>query len=197
MRLLVVLCSLVLLLVPATGFSSSVALAQSTATREGGHVIAWRGPAYGGDEEYIDLWALKDIISSPGSRSEKHAGLGLHLLGPGGATKGVLIAEDSFGFEGDQDLMSVSRDLGWAGIDCTVWLLDRNSGQKVKVEIHVYWWAVAPKVELDPWWGTLGYSRLARVEGTIKVYGPKAFTVQFPAQYSSYVHTLIFHQQLY
>ncbi|MFN8420186.1 MAG: hypothetical protein U0528_13235 [Anaerolineae bacterium] len=177
-RLFVAVFAIALLLAP---FSGSTTLAQTTVTREGAHLWGWQGAyPYGGDQQYIDFWAFKDTTKTTGSPPVSHAGLRLHLLGPGGASGGVLIAEDIFGFEGDQDLMSVSKDLGWAGIDRTVSLLDRNSGQMVKVEFHVYWWATGTKEAVGA-----GTRRWARVEGTIRIYGPHGFTINLPGYYPS------------
>lgn len=161
----------------------------TTYYREGAHYWAWQGASpYVGDQQYIDFWAFADITNVPNQPPSRHSMMRLHLLGPGGATKGVLIAEDWIDVVGDPDRMSVSQDLGWAGIDTTVSLLDRNSGQMVRVEFHVYWWATGDEYHSD----AISTARPARAEGRIKVGGPNGFTIQLPAYYPSSSDVLIF-----
>jgi hypothetical protein len=172
----------------------SPAKAQTTTyDRWGAHLWGWQGAfPYVGDQQYIDFWAFRDTTYVPGQPPSVHSMMRLHLLGPGGATNGVLIAEDWIDVVGDPDLMTVSDDLGWAGIDNTVSLLDRNSGTMVRVEFHVYWWAIEPVFDKN----NVTKARMARVEGTIRVYGPKGFTVTLPGYYPSTSDVHIFRHPL-
>lgn len=174
----VIILTMVFLLAAPT----TVAQAQTTYNRYAAHVWGWQGDfPYSGDQQYLDFWAFRDTTYVPGQTPSVHSMMRLHLLGPGGASNGVLIAEDWIDVPGDPDRMTVSDDLGWAGIDTRVWLLDRNSGQMVRVEFHVYWWATEPERMCND----VTRCRPARVEGWIRVYGPKGFTIRLPEYYPS------------
>ena len=160
-----------------------------TYDRWGAHLWGWQGDfPYVGDQQYIDFWAFRDTTYVPGQVPSVHSMMRLHLLGPGGATDGVLIAEDWIDVPGDPDWMSVSDDLGWAGIDTTVYLLDRNHGQMVRVDMHVYWWAIVPEFMGNE----VTRVRMARVEGWMRVYGPHGFTIRLPRYYPSTSDVKIF-----
>ncbi len=175
-----------LLLLSLSAVSLAPAQAQSNVFRVGAHVLAWENavPDQAGDQ-YLDLLVYKDTIfrlGPEGPEQTRVSHFDLHMLGPGGATGGVLIAEDAVPMPDDPDWISVSDDLGWAGIDTIVPLLDRNSGEMVDVEIHVYWWGLLPVDDADNVF--VMSKRPARIEGTITVHGPRGFTIELPDHYT-------------
>ena len=175
-----------LLLLSLSAFSLAPAQAQSNVFRVGAHLLAWEnGVANQVGDQYIDLLVYKDTtfrIGPEGPEQTRGSLFDLHMLGPGGATGGILIAEDAVPMPDDPDWISVSDDLGWAGIDTIVPLLDRNSGEMVDVELHVYWWALLPGIDFNN--AFVVTSRPARVEGTITVHGPRGFTIELPDHYT-------------
>jgi len=141
-------------------------------------------------DQSVDLMAYRDTTFGLGGVVSQGSFFRLYMLGPGGAADGVLIMESAVPLPGDPDWISVSDDLGWAGIDTTVPLLDRNSGELVEVEIHVYWWAETETLPRS----VNGRTRGARVEGTITVHGPRGFTVTLPDSYELTWNSEIFTQ---
>ena len=185
-RLLVLLLLLSLLAVSLTPVQ-----AQSNVFRAAAHVLAWEhgGPAQPGDQ-YLDLLVYRDTTFRIGVEPTLASRFDLHLLGPGGATDGVLLAEVGVLMPDDPDWISVSDDLGWAGIDTIVPMLDRNSGEMVDVELHVYWWALLPTdTNASEFVIT---ARPSRVEGSITVHGPRGFTIELPDAYAAFKDIRIF-----
>ncbi len=180
-----------LLLLSLFAVSLAPVQAQSNVFRAAAHVLAREhGVPAQPDDQYLDLLVYRDTTFRIGVEPTLTSRFNLHMLGPGGATDGILIAENAVPMPDDPDWISVSDDLGWAGIDTIVPMLDRNSGEMVDVEIHVYWWALLPTAAGDNEFVIT--SRPARVEGTITVHGPRGFTIELPDAYAAYQDIRIF-----
>lgn len=165
--------------------------AQGNVLRFSGRLVALEHgrPLQTGDQ-YIDLVTAYDTSFKPGEDPTVNSHFALRMLGPGGATDGVLIAENFIPMPGDPDWIAVSDDLGWAGIDTTVSLLDRNSGEMVDVELHIYWWAYSSYFARNP----STQARQATVEGSITVHGPRGFTIELPNAYGTVADVFTFRQ---
>jgi hypothetical protein len=74
----------------------------------------------------------------------------------------TLIGPVTVGVPGDPDNLSVSRDLGWAGLDTSVSVFDFATNTTVMVDIHLSWLANGSVVQE----GNL-YKRPATVTGTV------------------------------
>lgn len=76
----------------------------------------------------------------------------------------VLIGPDTVTVPGDADNLSVSRDLGWAGLDTSVQVYDAATQTTVTADLHVAWFAKSGVINDGGF-----YKRLATVSGTITV----------------------------
>ncbi|MBX3080549.1 MAG: hypothetical protein KF716_02875 [Anaerolineae bacterium] len=81
----------------------------------------------------------------------------------------------------DVDYLSVSRDLGWAGLDGSVVVFDAANNENVTVDVHLQWVANAGVVQQ----GSL-YKRAATITGTLTLRG---FNWLSPCGLSGYIYS--------
>jgi hypothetical protein len=95
----------------------------------------------GGGFRITEITATKSFDSRgrvQSSRFEFRATSGITPAGTVSADIGPVTVD----VPGDPDYLSVSRDLGWAGLDASVSLMDKAVGHAVPVEIHLSLFAI-------------------------------------------------------
>lgn len=116
-----------------------------------GHTIAYTA---------LDLNAVKEVRGD-----SKVSVVYIDYNGPGAGLNRVVINEQVT-LPGDPDWLEVSNDLGWAGLDRTVWMTDQTSGQKVQVRIHLDLYANSATFS-----DNAAFFRRADVQGWVRIGG--------------------------
>jgi hypothetical protein len=150
----IILVTLVLLmLLPLT-----VSAVADDRYNEGFYIYLRRGT----NEAYtaLDLNAVKEVRGSTSTSI-----LYINYDGPGAGGTRVRIVEQ-ITLPGDPDWLEVSADLGWAGLDRTVWMTNQTTGQPVRVRIHVDLYATSPTYS-----DNAAYFRRADVQGWVRIDG--------------------------
>jgi hypothetical protein len=117
----------------------------------------------GGGYIAINMKATKTIDRQNRTRSAEIE-LFIKTGNPGGVT--TLIGPTVVQVPIDVDYLSVSRDLGWAGVDASVPLYDAATQATIMVDIHFQWFANAGVTQ-----DGAGYKRGAYPSGTLGLKG--------------------------
>jgi hypothetical protein len=89
----------------------------------------------------------------------------INYYGPGTSPSRVLINE-TVTLPGDPDLLEVSEDLGWGGLNNQVWVTDQTTGAKIRVRFNLNLFALSPQQSEDT-----VFFRNADVRGTVRIGG--------------------------
>lgn len=150
------------LLISALAVSAvNVASAQESAWQEGATLVTGTCGIQGGGYRIVNINALKSVDRSVPSRTSNFQIYVTSGVTPAN-TVNTLIGPVTVAVPIDPDYLSVSRDLGWAGLDATVSLYDSAVQANVTVAVHLQWTANSGVTQE----GNL-YKRNATITGTV------------------------------